>query len=63
MGDRGMERGALFTSLEPRPKPETTSPFIRRGKGASGPASAPMMVGRGVLILKCDIVQVCRCSA
>ena len=40
----GME---AHTSFEPRPNPETTFPFIRRGNGASGPESGPIIVGRG----------------
>jgi hypothetical protein len=44
--DRG-RRERRPTSLEPRPNPETTLPFIRRGKGASGPESGPITVGRG----------------
>lgn len=37
------------TSLDPRPKPETTLPFMRRGYGVSGPESGPTIVGRGPL--------------
>jgi len=37
----------VHTSLEPRPKPDTTLPFMRRGKGASGPLSDPIILGRG----------------
>jgi hypothetical protein len=48
----GKERGSRdrimgCTSFEPRPNPDTTLPFIRRGNGASGPESRPMIVGRG----------------
>lgn len=35
------------TSFEPRPKPDITSPSIRRGNGSSGPESGPTIVGRG----------------
>jgi hypothetical protein len=35
------------TSFEPLPNPETTSPFMRSGKGGSGPESGPMIVARG----------------
>jgi hypothetical protein len=38
---------SVRTSLEPRPKPDTTLPFMRRGKGVSGPLSGPMIFGRG----------------
>jgi hypothetical protein len=37
----------VHTSLEPRPKPDTTLPFMRRGNGASGPLSGPIILGRG----------------
>jgi len=47
------------TSLDPRPKPVTTLPFIRRGYGFSGPESGPTIVGRGplgaILLSSCDI--------
>jgi len=36
------------SSFEPRPKPDTTCPFMRNGYGASGPESGPIIVGRGV---------------
>lgn len=35
------------TSLDPLPKPEMTSPFMRSGKGASGPESGPIIEARG----------------
>jgi hypothetical protein len=37
----------VHTSLEPRPKPNITLPFIRKGNGASGPLSGPIILGRG----------------
>ena len=36
-----------FTSLEPRPNPDTTLPPMRRGKGGSGPESGPIILARG----------------
>lgn len=42
-----VRNGALLTSLLPRPKPLTTSPFNLRGNGNSGPLSGPTMVSRG----------------
>jgi hypothetical protein len=48
-GGRGLRRqGGTRTSLEPLPNPETTLPFMRRGNGASGPGSGPIIVGRGL---------------
>lgn len=44
-GEGGVD--GVHTSLEPRPKPDTTLPFIRRGNGGSGPLSGPMIFGRG----------------
>jgi hypothetical protein len=35
------------TSLLPLPKPFTTRPFNRSGKGGSGPPSGPAVRGRG----------------
>lgn len=37
------------TSLDPLPKPFSTAPRMRRGKGASGPDAGPIMEARGVL--------------
>jgi hypothetical protein len=37
---------AKHTSLLPLPKPLTTSPFMRSGKGGSGPDSGPTMLSR-----------------
>jgi hypothetical protein len=39
--------GGENTSFEPRPKPDITSPSMRRGNGGSGPESGPTIVGRG----------------
>jgi hypothetical protein len=39
-----------LTSLDPRPKPEMTLPSILKGKGASGPASEPTMLGRSGMV-------------
>lgn len=39
----------LLTSFDPRQNPDTTFPFIRKGKGGSGPASLPIIEGRGPL--------------
>ena len=41
-----LNRETWHTSFEPLPNPDTTSPFIRRGNGGSGPESGPMIVGR-----------------
>jgi len=45
---RGNSREKLgHTSFDPRPNPETTLPFMRRGKGGSGPDSGPIIEGLG----------------
>jgi hypothetical protein len=40
-------RACESTSFDPRPKPDITSPSMRRGNGDSGPESGPTIVGRG----------------
>lgn len=51
MGGKWGEEWGGQTSLEPRPKPFSTAPRMRRGKGDSGPDAGPMMEARGSWVL------------